>query len=148
MTPPQLAGNARGRVLVVDDDAAVRFSVEGVLGLEFDVQGAASVDEALMRLQQADFDVVLSDYRMPGRSGLDLLRTVTERYPDVMVILLTGHPDLTELQNPANVQAVVRVLSKPYDPKRLLHWVSSTVKLSRMRRLTNAIGRMRAPRAS
>ena len=49
---------------------------------------------AVARLKESAFDVVITDFEMPGRSGLELLRIVQEQYPGTMVIILTGHPEL------------------------------------------------------
>jgi two-component system, response regulator, stage 0 sporulation protein F len=85
------------RLLVLDDDDAMRkmfaqyFTMRG-----FCVDMAASVPEALQRLS-ADCRVVLCDVRMPGLNGIDFLREVHERRPDVGVFLITGFPDLDTL---------------------------------------------------
>lgn len=131
-----------GRVLVVDDDPRMRFSVEGILELEFVVTTADSVASAKAALRAQEFDVVLTDYEMPGGSGLDLVRLVNAEYPGVMVILLTGHPD-AEVARSESTQAIVRVLTKPYDAKRLISWIASTVKLARMSRMTSNLSKSR-----
>lgn len=137
---------ARGRVLVVDDDPAMRTSLEAILGFDFAVTTAQSVALAEEALAAAQFDVVLTDYEMPGASGLDLVKMVNTRYPGVMVILLTGYANIAELQTSETVQSIARVLSKPFDAKRLISWVTTTVKLARMSQATSRIA-MRPGRA-
>jgi len=78
-------------VLVVDDDAAMREMVVSLLddqGIE--ARAAASAAEAMERLAEFDCDVVLSDVRMPGRTGIDLLGEIRELRPDTPVVLMTA----------------------------------------------------------
>jgi DNA-binding response OmpR family regulator len=84
------------RVLVVDDDGAVRYSVSKTLQrIGYQVSEAASGEEALDLIGQQEFDVVLTDIRMPpGISGVDLLRRIKDIAPDSIVILLTGYASL------------------------------------------------------
>ena len=121
----------RGRVLVVDDDEAARESLQAVLELECEVLTAANTTEADEALQRAQVDVVVTDHDMPGRTGLEWLGAMRRSHPAVMVILLTGHPDIADFKNAERSQEVVRVMRKPYDPKRLVQLVRNTVKLSR-----------------
>jgi DNA-binding NtrC family response regulator len=133
---PAVGLEPAGRILVVDDDPATRASLNGLLAADFVVHTVASVAEALYVLPTDTFDVVLTDYEMPGANGLALAETVNREFPGVMVILLTGHPDLSAVKRAETNRTVARVLSKPYDPRRLLSWLHSTVKLARMSRMT------------
>ena len=79
------------RILVVDDDESLRRVTEVQLQEEgYDVATAASGEEALQRLEGGPYDLVISDLKMPGMSGVDLLREVRQRHPEVVVILLTA----------------------------------------------------------
>ncbi|MBN8635124.1 MAG: response regulator transcription factor [Anaerolineae bacterium] len=80
------------RVLVVDDEAAIRNFVVRVLQLSgYAVTAAADGREALEKLEGAAFAVLLTDIKMDRLDGVELLRAAKERYPDLAVILLTGH---------------------------------------------------------
>ncbi len=79
------------KILVVDDDESLRRVTEVQLEEEgYDVATAASGEEALQLLERAPHDLVISDLKMPGMSGVDLLREIRQRYPEVVVILLTA----------------------------------------------------------
>ncbi len=79
------------RILVVDDDESLRRVTEVQLQEEgYDVATAASGEEALQLLEGGPYDLVISDLKMPGMSGVDLLREVRQRHPEVVVILLTA----------------------------------------------------------
>lgn len=80
------------RILVVDDEAAIRNFLVRVLMLSgYDVQSASDGREALDQLENTSYDVMVTDIKMHRLDGVELLRTAKERYPDLAVILLTGH---------------------------------------------------------
>jgi DNA-binding NtrC family response regulator len=80
------------RVLVVDDDRAVRTVLEinlGKHGLQVDL--ANNPREAIAALQQKSYDVVLTDVKMPGATGIELLQRIRRSWPDVQVVVMTGY---------------------------------------------------------
>jgi len=80
------------RVLVVDDDSLSReFLVEATGALGMDVKSAASGQEALTRISEQNYDLVLSDMRMPGMDGLQLLAALREQRPELPVVMVTAH---------------------------------------------------------
>lgn len=82
-------------ILVVDDEGAIRYSVSKTLErVGYRVITASSGEEALDLMERQDFDVVLTDIRMPGISGVDLLAMIREKSPDIVVILMTGYASL------------------------------------------------------
>ncbi|MBI5931671.1 MAG: response regulator transcription factor [Chloroflexi bacterium] len=82
-------------ILVVDDEGAIRYSVTKTLErVGYQVMTASSGEEALDIMAQNDFDVVVTDIRMPGISGVDLLARIKEQSPDAIVILMTGYASL------------------------------------------------------
>lgn len=82
-------------VLVVDDEGANRYSVSKTLQrVGYFVSEAANGDEALDAIQKQHFDVVLTDIRMPGLDGVELLRRIKEEAPDAIVILMTAYATL------------------------------------------------------
>jgi DNA-binding NtrC family response regulator len=84
------------RVLVVEDDGSVRETLAEILSDEgYAVDTAASAEQALGRLTDPAPDIVLSDVRMSGMSGLELLQLVRERVPGVDVVLMTAYEDMT-----------------------------------------------------
>ncbi len=82
-------------ILVVDDEGAIRYSISKTLQrVGYQVHTAASGEEALEMMQRQEYDVVLTDIRMPGLTGVELLSRIKERAPDSVVILLTGYASL------------------------------------------------------
>jgi len=107
-------------VIVVDDEASIRTAVEQWLSLSgFEVQLFGRAEECLAQLPRDFPGVILSDVRMPGLSGLELLAEVQRRDADLPVILLTGHGDV-----PMAVEAMrdgaYDFLEKPFSPEALL----------------------------
>ncbi|MCI0714173.1 MAG: response regulator transcription factor [Chloroflexi bacterium] len=82
-------------ILVVDDEGAIRYSVSKTLErVGYNVMTASSGEEALEMMEAHGFDVVLTDIRMPGISGVDLLARIKEHTSDIVVILMTGYASL------------------------------------------------------
>jgi DNA-binding response OmpR family regulator len=87
--------NENSHVLVVDDEGAIRYSVSKTLQrVGYNVNEAASGEEALDIMKKQRYDVVLTDIRMPGLTGVELLRKIKEIAPDAIVILMTGYASL------------------------------------------------------
>src|SRR5688572_32636183 len=83
------------QILVVDDEGANRYSVSKTLQrVGYIVNEAASGEEALDFLNSQEYDVVLTDIRMQGMDGVELLRRIKEQSPDAIVILMTGFGSL------------------------------------------------------
>ena len=82
-------------ILVVDDEAIIRQQLERLYAAGgFKVAVCASGEDALKRLEAEDIDLILTDIRLPGISGIELTKHVHERYPDVPVIVITGYGDI------------------------------------------------------
>ena len=80
------------KILVVDDEQNMLKLFEKVLGRdEYAVRTAASGTEALRMLKETPFDLVISDLIMPALGGMDLMKEVKTRHPDIPFIVITGH---------------------------------------------------------
>jgi EAL domain-containing protein (putative c-di-GMP-specific phosphodiesterase class I) len=125
----------RGRVLFVDDDEQVARAYERILiKAGYAVVVSNDPREAVSRFRQGGFDVVVSDVRMPGMSGLDLLRAIRERDLDVPVIIMTGSPEVQSATE-AIEHGAFRYLTKPVDFGQLLNLVARAVRLHEMARV-------------
>ena len=119
-----MADAATPTLLVVDDESRILSALRRSLRREgFEIVLAGSPDEALDVLGARRIDFVLSDQKMPGMSGLELLELVAGRWPDVGRALLTGWPEEVPAGR-AEAAGILAVLPKPWDDaelKRLLH---------------------------
>jgi len=80
------------KILAVDDDLNIREMIYEMLShLGYECKAASNVKEALGFLQQEDFSIVISDVRMPGIDGIELLKEIKSTYPDIAVISITGY---------------------------------------------------------
>jgi CheY-like chemotaxis protein len=104
------------KVLVVDDDPAVRKSFDRVLsGKGYAVITAENGEEALRKLNEEKYDLVYSDIRMPGMSGLEVAEKVRARRPWTPVVIITGYgTDIAEER--AKAAGVSKFLHKPLSP--------------------------------
>ena len=107
------------RILIVDDEASVRNMFADYLSDTYECVTAASADEALAHLAADSFALVISDMTMPGRNGVKLLREVTSRYADTVVIMVSG------VDRPQRVRDALRVGAFDYliKPASWMSWV-------------------------
>jgi two-component system response regulator FixJ len=115
----------RGKVYVVDDDEAMRHSLEFLLGsADFEVTLFDSAQAFLAALSALEFGCVVSDVRMPGIDGIEMLRRLKAQHCGFPVIIMTGHGDV-----PLAVEAMklgaVDFLEKPFDDNLLIAMVES-----------------------
>ena len=122
------------KILIVDDEDMVRTALEQWLRLSgFETAIAANAGEAMRLIEAGQPHVVLTDVRMPGLSGLELLRAISEGGLPIEVILITGHGDV-----PMAVEAMragaFDFLQKPYVPEQLVNSLNRAVERARLRR--------------
>src|SRR6185503_10352183 len=124
-----VAGASSVRILIVDDDRAQRSLLETFLQTQgYLTQQAASGEAALQLLHEGKFAMMISDVRMPGMSGLETLRRVRQKHPDLPVLLVTAFADIRSAVT-AMRDGAVNYLAKPIDLDELIATV---------RRATNA----------
>ncbi len=105
----------RPRLLVIEDDAAVRTVFAELLpGAGYDLDLAETAEQGFARLSEQSYDLVLSDIVLPGSSGLELLRRVRAGYPDLDVILMTAFASMQSVLEAVSA-GVYDYLVKPFD---------------------------------
>ena len=115
---------ARKSILVVDDEKSQREILEMILSGEgYDVTTASSGEAAMKFVADRRFDLVLTDFKMTGMSGLDLLKELTNFDKSIIVILLTAHGSVDSAVDALRLGAF-DYLQKPYDSDKLLDTVS------------------------
>ncbi|MGQ7245021.1 nitrogen regulation protein NR(I) [Salinicola sp. V024] len=122
------------RIAIVDDDRAIRWVLERALAQpDLEVQSFERADAALESIERHPPDVLLTDIRMPGLDGLDLMAKVREMHPDLPVIVMTAHSDLDSAV--ASYQGgAFEYLPKPFDVDDALALVRRGVAHARERR--------------
>lgn len=124
------------RILVVDDDTSLLTALKSALHLRMDdvlVETVDSGDAALERLEVSEFDVVITDIKMPGMDGLTLLREIRKCDPDLPALLITGHG-----QHDLAVQALrggaFDFIQKPIDRDYLIAALGRAIQIRRLQR--------------
>jgi DNA-binding NtrC family response regulator len=107
-------------ILLVDDEPEILYSLKGLLRREFDLHTAENAQEALDILEQQSIHVVMTDQRMPGMTGIELIKRVKIRHPEAIRIVFTGYADIKAVIEAVNNASLFRYITKPWDPDELI----------------------------
>jgi putative two-component system response regulator len=119
-------------VLVVDDDMYVLESVVALLSqFGYAVVPCRNGEEALQKIQDREFDAILTDIKMPIMTGIELLEIIHNLNPDIPVILMTAYAEL-DIAVEAIKKGAFDFIIKPYKPTYLLHSIEKGVKYNRL----------------
>jgi adenylate cyclase len=121
-------------ILLVDDESRVLDSLEALLAMDYGILRSERATEALEILAREQVTVLISDQRMPGMSGTELLTKSLEVSPETVRILLTAFTDADALMASINAANIYHFLLKPWDPKELVHTVRRGVERYRLAR--------------
>src|SRR5688572_29579949 len=120
-------------LLIVDDEAALREAIAERLGDHgFIVEQAASGEEALERLAAFAFDILITDLRLPGIDGRQVLDAAIERYPDLIAIVITGFGTVKDAVE-AIKQGAADFITKPFQFDALMHVLRSAMEQRRLK---------------
>ena len=119
-------------ILIVDDEIGPRESIRMILKPAYEVQTAASGQEALDHLQKKKFDLVTLDLKMPGLSGFDVLREIRKKNPGVEVIVVTAY---ASEQNAKEINGceISECIAKPFNAPELLDSVTRSLERRRVK---------------
>jgi DNA-binding NtrC family response regulator len=107
-------------ILVTDDDAVCRESIVKTLAREGHIlEGASDVDAALEAIKRRHFDLIVCDYRMPGKTGIDLLAELEERGTRIPVLIVSAFAD-PQTEASAKKLGAIGLLRKPFRRQQLL----------------------------
>src|SRR3954454_4248289 len=147
-------------LLLVDDEAALREAIaERLTDHGFVVEQASDGEDAVARLAEFAFGIIITDLRLPGGDGRAVLECALERYPEIIAIIITGFGTVKDAVN-AIKQGAADFITKPFQFDALLHVLNSALEQRRLRsenaylrsqleeryRIDGLIGRSRAMR--
>ena len=144
-TPPELTTRPHPRtLLLVDDEEAILSSLRRLFRRDgYHLLTATSGAQGLALLAQQPVDVILSDQRMPGMTGIDFMREARRRHPHTVRMTLSGYTDLESIIEAVNEGAVYKFLTKPWDDDLLRSHVAQAFEQSELaaenRRLGEAV---------
>jgi DNA-binding NtrC family response regulator len=117
----------QGAILIVDDEASIRESLQTLLELEgFTVETASTGEEGLAKMAEQPMDLVLLDFALPDRNGLDILRDIRDRDPELGVIMITAYGTVENAVTAMQAGAT-NFIQKPWDNEKLLADVRAVV---------------------
>jgi DNA-binding NtrC family response regulator len=127
-----VSDNAK-HLLIVEDEAALRAAMAAQLtDGGYDVQEAGSAEDALAQLADFAFDIIITDLRLPGIDGSELVEAAVARYPDIIAIVVTGYGTVKDA-----VEAIKRgaadFVSKPFQIDELVHALNSALEQRRLK---------------
>jgi DNA-binding NtrC family response regulator len=128
----------RPRILIVDDRENMRKLFLQLFGEVYDIAIAADGAQALARVASEEFAVVLTDIRMPGADGFDVLRAVKQRWPETEVILMTAYASIAKAVD-AMREGAYDYLAKPFEADQVALVVARAIEHRRRRRLANPL---------
>jgi len=111
----------KAKVLIIDDEEGIRFSFERFLSKEgYDVTTAGHYDEALAAIAQKEFDLIVADIILGGKTGLDFVREARARGIKCPVVIITGDPTSESATDAFKITGVFDYLSKPVKKEKIL----------------------------
>ncbi len=115
------------KILVVDDEENVCQSVKKILSRKgYSVDNAASVEDAVKKINETSFDLVITDLMMPNTNGMELLQIIRDHYPELEVVMITGYASIESAVKATKLGAAA-YLPKPFTPTELTELTEKTL---------------------
>lgn len=130
--------NTKKNILFIDDEIRILRTLKALFRKEYNVHIANSGDEALEILKKMTMDIVVSDQRMPGMLGNELLAKVRRMQPQAIRMLLTGYLDKKAIIKTINEGEVYRFISKPWDRDEIKEIISDAAIASEIEHIDSA----------
>jgi response regulator RpfG family c-di-GMP phosphodiesterase len=133
MSEETTSGMSRRLLLLVDDEINILSALKRLLRQDrYDIMTAGNGSEALNVLKNNPVDVIVTDQRMPGMTGVEFLRLAKESCPDTIRIVLSGYTELQSVTDAVNEGAVYKFLTKPWDDQQLRGHVAEAFRRKEM----------------
>ena len=124
---------SKGSILVVDDESEIREGLEILLkGEGYGVASAETGESGLAKLEEHPYDLLLLDVSLPDRNGLDMLKEIRRRDPDLSIVLITAYGSI-DMARAAFKNGAMDYITKPWSNDELLAQVAQAVESRRLR---------------
>lgn len=131
--------NSVPTILVVDDELRSLETLQRILEDDFEVMTALNAEEAERILQREWVQVILCDQRMPEITGVDFLKQVRDKWPDVIRIIISGYTDSEDIISAVNEAGIYQYITKPWHPDNLLLMLKNATRLYELQRQNEAL---------
>ncbi len=121
-------------VLIVDDEPRSLEALRRILEDDFTVRTAATIAEAEAILANDWVQIILCDQRMPETSGVEFLKTVQEKWPDVVRMIISGYTDAHDIIRAVNEAGIYQYITKPWQPEGLILTLKNAARLFALQR--------------
>ncbi len=129
-----MSARALPTILLVDDEPHSVASMRMALEDDFAVLETATADQALSLMEEHWVQVIISDQRMPGKTGIELLTEVRDRWPETVRIIVTGYTETNDMIDAINEAGIYQFITKPWHPDQLLMAVRNAARLFELAR--------------
>ncbi len=126
-------------ILVVDDEQRSLESLYRILEDDFDVKTVLTIQEAEQVLQQEWVQVILCDQRMPELTGVEFLKQVREKWPDVIRMIISGYTDSDDIIRALNDAGIYQYISKPWHPDKLISLLKNACQMYDLQRQNESL---------
>ena len=120
---------AKIKLLIIDDEKVIQQSCYDIFtekSNRYDIFTASSGDAALDKLEKKSFDIILTDLKMPGMSGLKLISTIRSKFPNMAIIVITGYATVKTAVEAMTLVAI-DFIPKPFTPDEIFSAVENVV---------------------
>jgi len=121
-------------ILVIDDEVRSLESLERILNEDFEVRTAATIGAALAVMESEAVQAILCDQRMPEQTGVEFLKSVRDRWPDVIRMIVSGYTDAHDIIDGINEAGIFQYITKPWHPESLILTLKTACRLFQLQR--------------
>lgn len=122
------------KILYVDDEENNLTSFKANFRRVYDIFTASSAEEGRRLLETNDIEVIITDQRMPGMTGVEFLESIIVDFPDPMRILLTGYTDIQALIDAVNKGQIYRYMTKPWNEEEMKMFIRQAYEVYSLRK--------------
>lgn len=122
-----------GKILYVDDEEPNLVSFKYLFKKNFEIHLADSAEKGIEILQSESIQIIITDQKMPGTTGVEFLKKIAPAFPDPIKILLTGYTDIATVVEAINLGQIYRYIAKPFEPDEMLLTLKNAIEVYNLR---------------